>query len=44
LGHVKDPSGLDSLGGQQRNSFRQSPPSLIDGSRAAWRGIAIRDE
>jgi hypothetical protein len=43
LGHVKDPSGCLAHCGPAAK-FRQFPPSLIDGSPAARREIAIRDE
>jgi hypothetical protein len=43
LGHVKEPSvGLAHCATAAK--FRQFPPSLIDGSPAAWREIANRDE
>jgi hypothetical protein len=43
LGHVKDLSGgLAHCAPAAK--FRQFPPSLIDGSPAARREIAIRDE
>jgi hypothetical protein len=43
LGHVKHPSGCLAHCGPAAK-FRQFPPSLIDGSPAARRDIAIRDE
>jgi hypothetical protein len=43
LGHVKDPSGCLAHCGPAAK-FRQFPHSLIDGSPAARREIATRDE
>jgi hypothetical protein len=44
LGHVKNPFSRGLITGCRRNSFDRFPPSLTDGSRAAWCDGASRDE